>query len=84
MQEAYEQIQHDRQMMRECYDKFSEQVNNIGDYAVAGQNLNKCLELLGKQTTALLEIAKLASTRDKKEETSLSAEENEAIYEKIS
>lgn len=84
MQEAYDQCKQDRVLTRNCYDKFSEQVQNIGDYAVAGQNLNKCLEILSKQSAQLLELAKLSSTVRKNEsDTTLSAEENEKIYEEI-
>lgn len=83
MDEAYQQVLEDRELIRESYDKFSEQVTSIEQYAVAGQNLNKCLELLSKQSAQLIEIAKLASAVKRQAGPSLSDEENEEIYNEL-
>jgi len=59
---AYEQMQEDREVIKASYEKFAEQMTSLNDYAINGANVNKCLELLTKQTAQLLELAKLQNS----------------------
>jgi len=83
MRLAFEQMQEDRETIRESYEKFSEQMTNLNDYAVNGANVNKCLELLTKQTAQLLELAKLQSTIKKHEDASLTSDDRDELYESL-
>lgn len=83
LEQAFEQMQKDREIIMESYDKFSNQVVDAQDYAVNGQNLNKCLELLTKQTGQLLEFAKLCQNEKKAAAANLSDEEKDGLYEKL-
>lgn len=77
---AFEQMQEDRKTIKDSYDKYSEQVETLADYMGTGLHLNKCLELLTKQTAQLLELAKLQGAGRKQTEESLSPDDRNEIY----
>ncbi len=77
---AFEQMQEDRKTIKESYDKFSKEIDSIDQYAMAGMNLNKCLELLTKQTAQLLELAKIQGAGKKKSGPKLDADEIQETF----
>ncbi len=81
--EAYSQIQDDRKKICDSYDKYSAQINNLGDYAVNGQNLNKCLELMMKQTGQLVELCKMQDSRKSKTIELEDDDEKDTVYKAI-
>lgn len=83
LQEAYGQIQEDRKKIMDSYGKFYEQADSFDKYAMIGMHLNKCLELLTKQTSQLLDLAKMQQTGDKKKDKGLSEEDQHAIYSSL-
>ena len=80
---AYEQMQEDRATIKESYEKFSGQVNSLQDYSFNGANLNKCLELLTKQTSQFLELIKLQNTIKGKDEEDFTSKDAEGVYNMI-
>lgn len=80
---AYDQMLKDRETILASYNQFSGQVVDLQEYAVSGQNLNKCLELLTKQTAQLLELAKMRKSVIREDELSFSADDESEIYDKI-
>jgi Tfp pilus assembly protein PilO len=80
---AFEQMQEDRETIKDSYSKFADQMENLNDYAVNGANVNKCLELLTKQTAQLLELAKLQSSLKQADDNELSGRDFEGVYNLI-
>ena len=68
LEQAYDQMMEDRDAIKASYEKFSEQMETLEHYAVNGQNINKCLELMTKQTQQMLEMVKMQGGGSKKEE----------------
>ena len=83
LQLAYDQMKEDREKIKASYDKFAAQIDTLNDYAVNGQNINKCLELLTKQTAQLLELAKLQSATKKDDDEGFSTQEQTEIFDTI-
>lgn len=77
---AKDQMAEDRKLIKESYEKFSSQINTANDYFQNGQNLNKCLELMIKQTSQVVELLKLENSTGKNKNKTLTAEEVEDIY----
>jgi hypothetical protein len=77
---AFEQMQEDRKTIKESYDKFAAQIHTLEDYAVSGMNLNKCLELLTKQTAQLLELGKIQGAGKKKSGSKLDPDEIQETF----
>lgn len=82
MKLAFEQMQEDREKVKDSYEKFAEQMDTLQDYAVNGANMNKCLELLTKQTAQLLELAKLQHNM-RGDSDHLTSKDAEGLYNMI-
>jgi hypothetical protein len=80
---AYEQMLEDREVIKASYQKFADQMDTLNDYAVNGANINKCLELLTKQTAQLLELAKLQNTIKRSADDHFSGRDAEGLYSMI-
>ncbi len=80
---AIEQVQKDRNLLTEAYEKFSSFIASPQDLAVNGQNVNKTLELLVKQTASLIELAKLNSADKKKKDVVFSDDEKDDLFEEL-
>ena len=79
---VFEQLEEDRKKITASYEHFSEKITEINDYVVAGQNLNKCLELMTKQTAQLLDVAKLLENK-KQRSNEIDEEDVAQIYGKL-
>jgi hypothetical protein len=81
---AYDQLQEDRQTIKDFYEKFKDQVVTTQDLAVNGSNLTKCLELMIKQTSQLIEVMKVESSKKNAEkDMSLSDDEKDQLYSQL-
>lgn len=79
----WRQMREDRDATKQSYEDLKKLVTNVQDYAINGLTLSKLIELMGKQTSQIIEFYKILDKNQEENPSDFSDEELEKIYDEI-
>jgi hypothetical protein len=77
------QMLEDRKAVVELYNDLKSRVLTLDEYALHGLTLARYAELMEKQTALMLEVIKLGYKNSEKENTDLTDDEKDVVYDRI-
>jgi len=83
LNEALEQLEEDRLTLLDLFQDLRNKIEGLDHYALHGQTLAKYGELLVKQTSQIVEIAKLTNKDRSKDESVLSSDDLDLANDEI-
>jgi len=80
---AWEQLNEDREAIKDLYDHLKRQIVTREEYAINGQNLAKFAELMIKQTGQVVDLLKVMNADKSKDEGGLTADDIQKIHDQL-